>query len=370
VATTGLSRCRILYVVGQLEDGGLERQLTYLLATLDHARYQPALVVWNLNPNEKYYREIQAFNVPIYGFPSEWSRISKLRAIRALARRLGAEVIHSYGFHTNFVAYYAARGTKAVGVGSLRSDFNGAKKAGGRIRGAFNARWPSFHIWNNMASAEAARRNSSLFMPGQFCVVRNGLDLNRFRSFNETSEMKTYIAAAGWLLPIKRWDRLLRVAKEVKSRVGEVRLQIAGDGPYRPSLEELARKLDISHTVRFMGSIDDIPAFLRQAKFLVHTSESEGCPNIVMEAMACGIPVIAMKAGDIPYLVEEGVTGFVVSQDDEGSLADRITQLLTDVRLTLSMGEASRKKAEQEFSLKRLVSETLSAYRTAGWRDE
>ena len=221
-----------------------------------------------------------------------------------------------------------------------------------------------------MASAEAAHRNSSLFVPRQFSVVRNGMDLNRFRSFNETSEMKTYVAAVGWLLPIKRWDRLLRVVKEVKSRVGGVRLQIAGDGPFRPALEELARKLGISNTVRFMGAVDDIPAFLRQAKFLVHTSESEGCPNVVMEAMACSVPVVAMEAGDISYLVEEGVTGFVVRQDDEGSLADRITQLLTDERLALSMGEAGRKKAEQEFSLERLVSETLSAYRTAGWRDE
>jgi len=369
-AALASSRCKILYIVGQLVHGGLERQLTYLIPMLDGARYQPALVVWNLNPNEKYYREIQAFGVPIYGFPAEWSPIWKLRAIRELAQRLGPEVIHSYGFHTNYAAYYAARGTRALAIGSLRSDLAAAKKSGGLIRWVLNARWPSSHIWNSMASAESARRKSSFFVPRQFSVVRNGVDLNRFRSFSETSEMKTYVAAVGWLLPIKRWDRLLRVVKEVKGRVGQVRLQIAGDGPLRLALEELARRLGISNTVRFMGAVDDIPAFLRQAKFLVHTSESEGCPNVVMEAMACSVPVVAMDAGDISYLVEDGVTGFVVRQDDEGGLADRITQLLTDERLTLNMGEASRKKAEQEFGLDRMVSETLSAYRTAGWKDE
>jgi glycosyltransferase involved in cell wall biosynthesis len=356
--------------VGQLVLGGLERQLTYLLATLDHARYQPALVVWNLNPNEKYYRDIQALQVPIYGFPAEWSPISKLRAFRELTLRLAPEVVHSYGFHTNFAAYYAARGTSALAIGSLRSDFATEKKAGGVLRGALNARWPSFQISNSMASAEVARRNSSFFAPKQFSIVRNGLDLNRFRSFNETPEMKTYVAAVGWLLPVKRWDRLLRAINEIKTRVGKVSFRIAGNGPLRPALEEMARELDISETVKFMGAVDDISSFLRQAKVLVHTSESEGCPNVVMEAMACGVPVVAMEAGDISYLVEEGRTGFVVRQDDEEGLVDRITQLLTDERLALNMGAASREKAEREFGLQRLVSETLSAYRIAGWRDK
>jgi glycosyltransferase involved in cell wall biosynthesis len=182
--------------------------------------------------------------------------------------------------------------------------------------------------------------------------------------------MKTYVAAVGWLLPVKRWDRLLRAINEIKTRVGKVSFRIAGNGPLRPALEEMARELDISETVKFMGAVDDISSFLRQAKVLVHTSESEGCPNVVMEAMACGVPVVAMEAGDISYLVEEGRTGFVVRQDDEEGLVDRITQLLTDERLALNMGAASREKAEREFGLQRLVSETLSAYRIAGWRDK
>jgi glycosyltransferase involved in cell wall biosynthesis len=363
-------RCRLLYLVGQLVLGGLERQLTYLLATLDHARYQPALVVWNLNPNEKYYRDIQALQVPIYGFPAEWSPTSKLRAFRKLTLRLAPEVIHSYGFNTNFAAYYAARGTSALAIGSLRSDFVAEKKAGGVLRGALNARWPSFQISNSMASAEVARRNSSFFAPKQFSIVRNGLDLNRFRVLNEIRERKTYVAAIGWLLPVKRWDRLLRAIHEMKTKVGEVDFRIAGDGPLRPALEEMARTLDISETVKFMGAVDDISSFLRQAKVLVHTSETEGCPNVVMEAMACGVPVVAMEAGDISYLVEEGRTGFVVRQDDEEGLADRITQLLTDERLALNMSVAGREKAERDFGLQRLVSETLSAYKIAGWRDK
>src|SRR6188508_11249 len=113
--------CRLLYLVGQLRLGGLERQLYYLLANLDRARYQPAVVVWNLNVKENYYKEIEALKIPISGYPSGWSPLLKLRAFRALARQVQPEVIHSYSFHTNFAAYYAARGTRALAIGSLRS---------------------------------------------------------------------------------------------------------------------------------------------------------------------------------------------------------------------------------------------------------
>lgn len=361
---------RLLYVVGQLGLGGLERQLYYFLAALDHTRYQPAVVVWNLNPSEKYYREIDALKVPIYGFPPGWSPLTKLRAFRELARRVTPQVIHSYGFHTNFAAYYAARGTAALAIGSLRSDFAVVKKVGGTLRGALNARWPSCHISNSVTCAEAARRHSALFVPKQLCVVRNGLDLRCFRSSDSTPQMRNYVAAVGSLLPVKRWDRLLRVVQKMKSTgAAEVCLRIAGAGPLRPALEELAGALGISEAVEFLGATDDIPAFLRQAKLLVHTSESEGCPNVVMEAMACGLAVVAMEAGDIPYLVEENQTGFVVSQDDEEALADRVSLLLHDELLCRTMGQAARAKAERDFGLNRLVAETLDVYRAGGWYD-
>lgn len=75
---------RLLYVVGQLRLGGQERQLCYLVANLNRTRYQPAVVVWSFNLNEKYHRDIEALNIPIYGFPPEWSPWSKLRVLRTL----------------------------------------------------------------------------------------------------------------------------------------------------------------------------------------------------------------------------------------------------------------------------------------------
>ncbi|GKS64539.1 hypothetical protein YTPLAS72_18430 [Nitrospira sp.] len=88
-----------------------------------------------------------------------------------------------------------------------------------------------------------------------------------------------------------------------------------------------------------------------------------------MEAMACGLPVVAMEAGDIPYLVEHGRTGFVVSQGDEATFVRHVSELLDDEERCLRMGLTAREKAVREFDLERLIIETLAVYRALGWRD-
>ncbi len=362
------SPCRLLYVVGQLGIGGLERQLYYLLLTLDQLSYRPAVVVWNLKTDEKYYREIAARKVPIYGFPADCSPVRKLQRLRAIVLKAAPEVIHSYGFHTNFAAYYAARGTNAVPIGSLRCDFAAIKKAGGPFRGALNARWPVCHISNSSAGVAAARRDNSFFTPRHYSVVRNGLDLDCFRVADDTSKTRAYVAGVGSLLPVKRWDRVLCLAHTLKQAgMPDIRFRIAGDGPLRSSLEQQVRDLGLCANVEFIGATHDVPAFLAGARFLVHTSESEGCPNAVMEAMASGIPVVAMEAGDIACLVEDGRTGFVVPQKDEEALAERSRLLWADPARCRRMGQIARAKAELDFGLDRLVTQTLDVYRAAGW---
>jgi len=108
---------------------------------------------------------------------------------------------------------------------------------------------------------------------------------------------------------------------------------------------------------------------LKDATFLVHTSDDEGCPNVVMEAMACGRAVVATDAGDVPYMIEDGITGFLVRRGDDSTLVESIVRLMSDNDLTCRMGDSARAKAEEDFGLTHLGTETLAAYRMAGWED-
>jgi glycosyltransferase involved in cell wall biosynthesis len=368
-AASGSCRCRILYIIGQLGWGGSERQLSYLLRAMDRERYPSHVLVWNYRSDHSYVDEIKSLGVPIHFFPQGASSAAKLQGVRRLAQSLGAEVIHSCSFFTNFPAYWAASKTKAVALGSLRGEFDKAKKDSGPLLGRLSARWPRYQICNSFVSAESVRSSRGMFSPTHVRVIRNGLDLERFSYANGCAVGKSSIVGVGSLLPLKRWDRILRVVQQVRSQGHECTLTIAGDGPERASLEKMARDLGIQEHAEFIGATSDVPELLKNSRLLVHSSDTEGCPNSVMEAMACGRPVVAMEAGDIPFLVEDGKTGFVIRRGDEETFGQRLLRLLSDDELCRHMGLAARAKAEREFGLGRLVAETLAAYEDAGWKD-
>jgi glycosyltransferase involved in cell wall biosynthesis len=359
---------RILYLIGQLSLGGSERQLHSLLQQMDRSGIQAAVFVWNFRKDDPYVSRIRALGIPVDGFPAGISRANKMRIFRQIVRQWGPEVIHSYSFHTNFAASWAAVGTKAVAIGSVRSDFLPAKNSCGPLLGRLSARWPRSQIFNSLAAAESAR-SRSVFTPRQLFVIRNGLDLQYYTNTRLPREGRVSMVGVGSLWPVKRWDRLLLAGLELKRRGYESLIQIAGTGPLRSALDQRTQDLGLGDRVKFVGQVEDIPKFLSDALFVVHTSDSEGCPNVIMEAQACGRAVVAMNAGDISQLVENGKTGFVVARGDVSALVECMARLISDYDLCCSMGAAGRVKAEREFGLDRLVTETLSAYRAVGWKN-
>jgi len=361
--------CRLLYLVGQLAPGGLERQLFYLLSAMDRERYQPAVAVWNFHESDAFVPKIEALGVPVYPISSDLSATAKLNLFRRMVGKLAPEVVHSYSFYTNFAACWSVRGTRGVALGSVRGDFTLDKRDSGPVLGRLSARWPRHQLSNSLAAAETARNSGNVFAPQRWFVVRNGLDLERFRVVRAAAGPRCHIVGVGSLVPLKRWDRLLRGAAELKRMGVDCLTHIAGEGPSRTMLEQQVRELGISDCAEIGGFTEDIPSLLARAAFLVHPSDSEGCPNVVMEAMACGRAVLATDAGDVPALVDEGETGFVVPRGDDSTLFARMVTLATDQELCRRMGSAGRAKAERDFGLDRLVSQTLAAYRATGWKD-
>ena len=147
----------------------------------------------------------------------------------------------------------------------------------------------------------------------------------------------------------------------------DFRVDLVGDGPLRTDLKRSVYEAKLEQQFSISGRSNRIPEILEQSTLLAHTSDVEGCPNVVMEAMACGRPVVATDAGDIPTLVEDGKTGFVVRRGDDGELVRKLATLIQNRELCQTMGCNAREKAENEFGVDRLVRETFAAYRAAGW---
>ena len=362
--------CRLLYLLGQLCPGGQERQLYYLLKTMDRECYQPAIAVWNYTTrDELFVREIEKLGVPVYPCSDAASVPTKLTELCRLIDALQPEVVHSYCFYTNVVAWWATRRVRTIPIGSIRQDFVGEQRFEGltlNVAGRLSACLPTVQICNSLAAKKAAEE--SFLKPRRLRVVGNGVDTETIISHPLPQEGRSLLAV-GRLDPEKRWDRLLRAIGILAGRKFEFSLRLAGDGPLLSELQLQARQLGIDRLVQFLGVRHDIPSLLKDSLFLVHTADAEGCPNVVLEAMASGRAVISTDAGDVSHLIENGKTGFLVRRGDDLELAECMIRLLSDQDLCRSMGEAGRKKAKLQFGLGRLLTNTLEAYRAFGWND-
>ena len=173
-----------------------------------------------------------------------------------------------------------------------------------------------------------------------------------------------YAAFVGRLVPFKRLDVFLRAFAIARSEVPWLRAVIAGDGPERSRMEVLARDLElVAPALTFMGTVEAVDELLRSVDLLVLSSDEEGFPNVVLEAMAAGLPVVATLAGDAARAVQEGRTGFVVPVGDVPALAARMVELARSPELRRHLGGAGFERARDVYGTGPLASQLFAIYR-------
>jgi glycosyltransferase involved in cell wall biosynthesis len=176
-------------------------------------------------------------------------------------------------------------------------------------------------------------------------VLAGGIDGRRFAAAG--SRPTEDLLAVGRLAPIKRVDRFLEAVATARRSLPRLSALVVGDGAERAALEALARGLGLEGCVRFVGHQEDVAPWLARARVLVLSSDSEGLPLSVMEAMTAGLPVVASHVGDLPDLVEDGVNGFLIRDRTKEAFAERIVELLTDDDLRGRFSLAARRAARR-----------------------
>jgi glycosyltransferase involved in cell wall biosynthesis len=205
-------------------------------------------------------------------------------------------------------------------------------------------------------------------------VVPNVIDLETFDAVRTDLDLKAghrgpLVMAVGRLVRAKRFDRFVAALAGARRRVPELRGVIVGDGPERDALEAEARRLDLNPpALRFVGRRVDVPALLRQADILVSSSDHEGFPNVLLEAMAAYLPVVTTPAGDAASVVASDVTGYVVPADDLERLADRVAMLAESPAIRRAAGHAGRTRVELMYRDDNLADRLLTVYRDAADR--
>lgn len=195
--------------------------------------------------------------------------------------------------------------------------------------------------WVIAMGTSAVRFFKERGVDASFEVVSGGIDAGRFRQ--ASCEKEWDLVYVGRLAPIKRPDLFIRTVAEATKALPALRAVVLGEGPLRAECEALARELGVADSVTFAGLRTDVERFVARSRVFVNTSDSEGLPLSVMEAMMCGVPCVVSDVGDLRDLVDEGVNGYAVRQRSPEAFAERVVSLLRDPVRLQSFAEAARR---------------------------
>src|SRR5581483_1714988 len=187
-------------------------------------------------------------------------------------------------------------------------------------------------------------------------VCPNGLDTAIFhprdrRRFDTLGDADLVIGSVCVLRKEKNLGQLLRAFAQVRGAVPNSKLLLVGSGPEEPGLRLLATQLGIDDSCCFLPTTQDVPSALRSIDIFVHPSLSEGMPNAVMEAMACGCMVIASRAGGGPELIQHGIHGFLTNTGDQEDLVRNLTSAIRDPAGCRRMAAAAAERIQNGFSI-------------------
>lgn len=358
---------RVALLAGTLDQGGAEKQLVYLARSLAGAGVETR--VYSLTRGEFYERVLEEHGFrPVWAGPFGAPPI-RLAALALKMRRFAPHVIQSTHAFANLYAGVLGRVLGAVSIGALRSSVAHARKANGRWTGWLLSAPDGLFVNSRRAHQELSEARSG--SSGRVHFIPNVIELPEGSTFGRNgggvqgeSQPRRRAIFVGRLIPAKRLDRFLRALAAASRLEPALEGVVVGDGRCRGPMEQLAVELGLGpDTVRFLGRRDDVHDLLRAADMLVLPSDQEGFPNVLLEAMAAGLPVVTTPAGDSPLIVENEVTGYVVPHEDVDMMARRMIELARDPEVRTRMGRAGQQRVRRQYSLESLLEHVISAYR-------
>jgi len=170
------------------------------------------------------------------------------------------------------------------------------------------------------------------------------------------------VGYVGRLAPIKRVDRLISACVKVAERVPNAKFVIVGDGQLRNECEEMVHLTHLERKFFFLGVRQDMEKIYSGVDMVAMSSDNEGTPSVLMEALHYGTPVVSTNVGGIPDVVTNNVSGILTEANGASELADSIVKMLEDEKMRKRMGESGMQEVRRKFSLENLVENLDNLY--------
>lgn len=373
-------RVNVTYVVGSLRDAGAERRTLELLKNLDRDRFAPSLVLMEgsgVERAQEWTKQIFVMGVPEGGNSHWWKRGPALAMAvgrtRAHLVRWQSHVVHAMLPGPSIIGGLAARlAGVPVSIGSrpcLTSLYRSQRGVLARVD-TMALRFADLNLANSLAASHEMMTLGGC--PPEKChTIHNGVDTRRFhprlsRSWRADmgwSEQQVVFGLVANFHPYKRHADFVRAASLIGQRHPESRFVMVGaDCGTRSEVLRQVRDLGLSDRIHIVESDPYPEKILAALDICVCTSQSEGFSNVILEAMACGKPVIATNVGGNPEAVLDRVTGLLVPWGLPETLAAAGEELARNPEQRRTMGMKGRQRVEREFSLERMMHQHQDLY--------
>ena len=199
----------------------------------------------------------------------------------------------------------------------------------------------------------------------EFLMIPNGVETERFSPIERPANAKVKILFIGRLIPRKGFQRVVKALPRVRAlaRV-PFEVEVVGTGAAQEDLDSLAAELGVSDLIHYAGTVpyEKLHESYQYADIFVLTSLSEGMPSVILEAMGCGLPIIASDVGGNNEIVKEGENGFLITGEDTETIAQRLASLINDEKLRKGMGTKSR-EISRHYDWRQIMAQYDQLYR-------
>ncbi|MFT4613216.1 MAG: sugar transferase (PEP-CTERM/EpsH1 system associated) [Bacteroidia bacterium] len=368
----------VVHIIYMLSSGGLENGLVNIINRCPTDRYRHAII--SLTTADHFAERITVEGVEIFQLHKrEGHDLAMYRRLRALLQELRPDIVHSRNMAAleAQLSGFALRGIKRVHGehGREVGDVDGTNRKYLLLR-----RFMRLFMHRYITVSKDLERwliASVGVRPEIVTQVYNGVDSQKFtpatvkplallpRHWQERDDILV-VGTVGRLTPVKDQQLLLRalaqLCRQHPDLADRLRLLMVGDGPLREQLTQLSAELGIDEQVWWAGDRADIPELLGAIDVFVLPSLGEGISNTVLEAMACGLPVVATAIGGNLELVEPGVNGELFPVGDEQALVDVLAGLLRSDTMRKRLGDNARKRVTQGHNWDSTVAQYLDVY--------
>ena len=360
----------VVHLIYRFDFGGLETLVAECINRMPAQQYRHAVVC--LTGYTEFSRKISRPDVEIIALDkSPGLGLATHFKLWKLLRRLKPAVLHSYNLAAVEYACTAALAGVPVRVhaehGRDASDPHGLNRKHNLLRRGVT---PFIDRYVPVSDDLQRWLRQVVGVPdAKTLMIANGVDTERFRPSQRASQRDEFvIGTVGRIQDVKNQsgliDAFILLRAMLPGHRDRLRLSIVGDGPLLGMITEKVRAAGLQDVVRLPGSRTDIAELLSGFDVFALPSIAEGTPVTILEAMACGLPVVASRVGGIPEVVEQHATGLLVPPSDASSLAEALAVYVQDPQLAERHGAAGRVRVERSNSIAAMVAGYAGLYDT------